>query len=213
MFLRSTLLTGAFLALAAIAPIRAQELQLTFSGGACALSASLINCLNGGPPPQIPFTVSFDINTASAQLSPQFLAVNGVNSLGRLLAEVTGTNFSAELGGVGVPLPWSSPVAIQLTEELFGGYEFDLETNPFSAVNGFAGPFLTQAQYQAFKNPLFSMLAGPGTDINGGEGGGLGDEMTGIRISAASVAEPGVIPLLLSGMAGLWFTRRKRAIC
>jgi hypothetical protein len=209
MFLRSTLLAGAFLALAAIAPVRAQELQLTFSGQACAPSTN-VSCLNGGPPPSVPFIVSFDINTATAQLFPYFVAINSVSSLGMLGAQLTGTNFSAELGGARVPLPWSSTVAIQLTDELEGGYEFDLQANGFDMENGFVGPFLTQAQYQAFKNPLFSILAGPGTDINGGEGGGLGDALTGIRVSVASVPEPGVIPLLLSGMAGLWFTRRKR---
>jgi hypothetical protein len=126
--------------------------------------------------------------------------------------QLTGTNFSAELGGVKMPLPWSSIVGIHLTDELEGGYELDVGAGDLSFVNGFASPFLTQAQYQALKNPLFSILAGPNVTIGGGEGSGLGDDFTGILISVASVPEPGVIPLLLSGMAGLWFTRRKRAI-
>lgn len=218
MKVRRALLAGACLALGATPALHAQEVQMTFAGLACP-RASFPDCVNGGQPTPVPYTYSFDVNTASGQFGVvRFGTVNGVSYLAEF--QKTGlavTNVMAVVGGNWVPSPFSSTGGIQLNEESVDSYEFDMQPTTTSGLeNGGSEPVFTMVQYRSFQNPLYSILTtshiGGSTFVGFESVNGL-SQWVGVdnTITVTPVPAPGVLALLLPGLAGIWLTRRKRA--
>jgi len=212
MYLRQILLAGALIALAVTAPLRAEEVQLTFSGLICN-NCSLVS-------QELPFTVSFDLNTSSGQQSGLlFQQIDGIDYLASLNAvNLAITDFSAFVGGHRIDAPHSSTGGFSLNLEGLhdglGVYDFALGTSGFGIDQGVNGQ-ITETQFKAFKDPVESIL---GMFVNSSHGTaftslpGLDDGITStetIRIRA--VPEPGVLPLLVLGLVGLGLVRRRRA--
>jgi hypothetical protein len=94
------------------------------TGQVCMLSAG--SCASG----PFPLTVSFDLNTSGAQLSPTFFQAGGISYLlaldGQSLAI---TDFSTDVNGRMLSLPAASSASLQMILEgdsAFGPYEFFL---------------------------------------------------------------------------------------
>ena len=202
------------LVLGLVSGARAQEVQITVTGNACPASPD-ITCLNT-PADQVPFTATFDLNTSSAQLTPYFLQTQGDNYLVHMDGSDIGySNFTGSINGQSVGPPSAGSMGLFMVAESInasqgtGTYEFFL--GDFNFHSGF--PLLTQNQFQALGNPLFTLLTSPGVGLFGGpDGGGMdGYNFTNYSatISVVSVPEPGVLVLCLPGIAGLWLARRR----
>jgi hypothetical protein len=210
--------------LCAIAPLRAQEVQLTVTGQVC------VSPCNTDSVPLVPYSVSFDVNTLSGQQTAQFAAVGG--SSVPCLETFTGSNvaisnFHASIGGhsiantPGASFGYEGSLLSACGPGSSGpSYDFDFSSGILVADLG-VDPALTQAQFQGFKNRLEDLLAtffpgssGPRGGVNGslnGVDGYLLDsiEITAVRVTA--VPEPAVLPLLLLGLTGLAMVAHGRA--
>ena len=202
--------------LCAIAPLRAQELQLTLTGQACVSPCNTDNV------PLVPYSVSFDVNTLSGQQTAQFAP--GLGSSVPCLETFTGSNvaisnFHASVGGRSIPNTAGASFGYQGSLEGSCGpgsagssYDFDFSAGILVADLA-VDPALTQAQFQAFKNPLEALLAtffpgssGPRGGVNGslnGVDGYLVDTAQITAVPVTGVPEPAVLPLLLLGLTAV----------
>lgn len=198
------------LAFAATA-LHAQAVQFNVTGQACTFGMD--DCAG----PVVPFTASFDVVTRPAQLSANFFTSDGVNCLTQLQGMFKVTNFSAQVGGQRLPFIGLSTGGLLLhpfsnCTSAGAGYLLTLGAGLGGFTFHLGLPDITQAQYQAFKNPLFSVLTSLG-GLNGGiDGGAMGNYTLLSYVGQVSrVPEPGALMLLLLGLAALYIARRRRA--
>ena len=218
MYLRLTVVGVLFIV---CAPLRAQELQFTLSGEGCLVS----DCTSPNPPPQVPITLTFDVNTSAAQLTPLFITFNGTSYLAELdVANMPIQNFTAMVNGQNLAIPAAfSNGEISLVCEsgptscANGTGDFNLGFEASAGKSGFsmAGsliPSFTQAQYQAFSNPLFSILSTSdiGTPIDSVTDASGTQYEFGAPTRVTVVPEPGTVTLLLLGLFGIGFARLRR---
>jgi hypothetical protein len=210
--------------LCAIAPLRAQEVQLTLTGQACVSPCNTDNV------PRVPYSVAFAVNTLSGQQTAQFGP--GMGSSVPCLVSFTGanvaiSNFHASIGGHSIANTPGASFGYEGSLESSCGpggsgpsYDFDFSSGILVADLG-VDPALTQAQFQGFKNPLEDLLATffPGSSgLRGGVNGSLdgvdGYLLDSIEITAVpvtAVPEPAVLPLLLAGLTVLAMVTHGRA--
>jgi len=100
---RSILLGGALLSVVTASALHAQEVQMTFTGIACP-TATFMNCFDNGE--AVPFKVTFDLNTASGQLTTQLdggylseLSATGLRERSHSNSSITGMSLSSCIQG------------------------------------------------------------------------------------------------------------------
>ena len=196
MTLRTALLAG-ILALAARA-LPAQEIQMTFSGQAVCMDTPACSV-------SVPYQISMDIDTLSGhQFPPTVQLVNGVPSVVSFDAEnMHITDFTEIVGGNRAFVASADDLNINFTNPL-GGSDFAMDTQNFLWDSGALPP--PPAAGFSLENYLLSWNGlSPGSD--GAIVEGLAADQTlqiaSAHIVAVKVAEPGLLTLLITGLAGL----------
>ena len=208
-----TLLTAAFLA--ACPTLQAQEVQMTFTGAAACGPTS--GCA--------PWSVSFDVDTASGPQVQGLTTVGDVTFVSSFGANVEVTNFLLSLGGNSQHGPASVFVPAAAGGIAFNNLPLQLTPAFQVSVLNFMWvsdpqPSPTQAEFNAPRYPLANYLLG----FNGQwvtsdaaallPGLGVINETTQIALEpvhiTVTVPEPGVLVVLLTGFLGIVCARRTR---
>ena len=209
MNLRTALLAG-MLALAATA-LRAEEFQMSIQG---------VGCPNGAPPDcstTVPVTITADFNSLAGGVSATFAGgiadtLNGNAPLTNY-TEIVGSHTLAFAANSSLSFGCFGPVLPNLYE--CGG--------SFGGVSG--GDIelwmktVTQAQFQAFSDPLASLLlTNPGFQCTAGgvsaqctmDGGPFGTLAVQAPVTFTPVPAPGPLTLFLAALIGLALSRHTK---
>ena len=198
MNLRTALLAGT-LALVCTG-LRAEELQFTLTG---------LNFASGNA---VPFSLPLELNTVTGALSsntapvvfdPDVVPIETFTATlnGRPVysaADLTVAYDPFTATGTVLDTPGPSPTGVQNF-----GWEFGLYPGPYTVTTALVPTTTTWAASPAYSEVMWAADLNPSAVV-------WGFRSFPVSVSA-SVPEPGVISLLLSGMAGLWLARRKRA--
>jgi hypothetical protein len=194
---------------AAASSLQAQEVQMTFNG---------LGCLDSACTQEIPFVVSFDLNTLSGNLQTSVVPfANGMPSPGGVPSVVA---FNA-----------SNMAVTNFFESVSGNSAFVASTTgALSGLNGAFGVFTVGVENFFWDGDSFLAYPPPAAGFtlenlllagNGQSGFALGFLSQGLAatqdikvlggtIQVTRVPEPGVLALLLTGLACLGLARRVR---
>ena len=210
MDIRTVLLAGTLAF--AVTAVRSEELQVSYSGQAC----PEFSCSSSEP-----FSLSYDVDTQSGQTSASF-GVSPPAITSPVLGEFDTsnqviTNFVAVVGGrtvLSIPktsgqFAWAieDPTLYDFGGNVTGGFIFD----------SLATPVIGEAEFQKQPDPLAFMLL---LAASPPDGNGVGIALLGpdtapqLALSGqmfiTAVPTPGMLPLLLAGLAGLALSWRRK---